>query len=245
MKKLVLFTFIFLSLNTYAEKIRVKIGGYDFPPFIEWNSGKPNGIMVSLTDLLNREQNKYIFELVETSPNRRYEDLHNKVYDIIFFESIHWGWTQEDVNVSNVFLIGGEVFITKSDSSKNQNYFNNLKNKTIRGILGYHYQFANFSTDPDVLKQFNMELTNSHEGNIVAVLEGRSNLAIVTKEYLDIYLKKHPGAIKNLLVSQKMDQVYKHTVLIRKTSPISVKEINSLLKKIQSDRSLQKILINF
>ncbi|MBC7537743.1 MAG: transporter substrate-binding domain-containing protein [Bacteriovorax sp.] len=241
-KNILRFSCLFILFTSYAFATVVKIGAYEFPPFVTWVSGKPNGVLVKLSKHLNETQKKYSFELIETSSNRRYDDMKNKYYDIIFFENIQWGWLKYPVQASKVFLVGGEVFITKILDNKNQTYFNDLKNKTIRGILGYHYGFANFLTDPLTLKKWNIELTNSHEGNIVAVLEGRSDLAIVTKEYLDIYLKKNSEAKKNLLVSNKMDQMYHHTVLIREGSPISVSEINGLLDNIKKDQSLKNIL---
>lgn len=240
----ILFLFGFSS-NVLASRTVVNIGGYNYPPFIEWKSGRPKGIMVALTDMLNETQKKYRFNLVETSANRRYEDLRYKNFDVIFFENIQWGWDKNEVLASKVFLQGGEVFITKTGPGKNQTYFNDLKNKSIRGILGYHYSFANFSTEPAYLKKWNLQLTNSIEGNITSVLDSRSDLAIVTKEYLDIFLKRNPEAKKMILVSERLDQIYRHTVLVRKYSIITVKEINDLLDKIKRDKMFNDILLDF
>lgn len=231
--------FLFTSLGHGAT---IKVGAYDFPPFVLWQSGVPHGIVTEIVKELNSIQQNHKFQLVETSANRRYEDLQSKLYDVIFFESIKWGWENYPINASNIFLVGGEVFIAKKFPNSNQAYFNQLKNKTIRGILGYHYGFASFSTDPKFLKQWNLELTNSHEGNIMAVLEDRSNLAIVTKEYLDLFLKRNPAAKSQLLISKKMDQVYQHTVLVRKDALITVGELNSLLDKLKKNQFFKKVL---
>lgn len=214
----------------------IKVGAYDFPPFASWQTGVPNGMVVEQIEILNRSQKKFKFKLVETSANRRYEDLKNKIFDVIFYESIQWGWEKSPVSASKVFLVSGDVFITKKMPKKNQTYFDDLRNKSIRGILGYHYAFANFSTDPQVLKSWNLEFTNSQDGNILAVMEGRSDMAIVSKEFLNLFFKDHPLAKKSLLVSQKMDQIYRFTVIIRNDAPITTQEMNALLDKLKNNQ---------
>lgn len=231
--KLLIILFCLITSLAFGETKIVKVGAYEFPPFVSWQASIPSGLLVELLQEFNHSQNKYNFQLVETSPKRRYEDLKNKIYDIIFFENIHWGWGNLPVSASNVFLVGAEVFITRQTGKKTQSYFDNLNNKTIRGILGYHYGFASFSTDPQVLKKWKLELTNSHEGNIMAVIEERTDLAIVTKEYLDFFLKNNPLLKKKILISQKQDQIYRHSVIVRNNAIISVQEINALLAKIK------------
>lgn len=232
--KLLILLLCFTTSLAFSESKIVKVGAYEFPPFVSWQAGVPVGLVVELLKEFNHSQNKYHFQLIETSAKRRYEDLKNKIYDIIFFESIHWGWISFPVNASNVFLVGGEVFITRQTGKKTQSYFDDLFNKTIRGILGYHYGFAHFSTDPQVLKKWKLELTNSHEGNIMAVVEERADLAIVTKKYLDIFLKTNPLLKEKILISQKQDQIYRHSVIVRNNAVISVQEINMLLAKIKN-----------
>lgn len=239
-KGLLVFTFILNSYSLSAKEL-IKVGAYDWPPYMEWKSGIASGLLLDYVELLNKNQNHYTFKIVETSPNRRYEDLYKQHYDVIFFESVAWGWDKNLVYSSEQFLKGGEFFIAKKISGRTQSYFNDLKNKTIKAFLGYHYAFLNFSTDPQVLKKWNVELSNSHDGNIQAVLEGRADLAIVTYEYLHLLLKKNPALKKDIIVAKKMDQIYNHSAIALHNGKINKTDLSALLKKITKDASFKKI----
>lgn len=228
-----IFAFCCFAFQANAERVLIKVGAYDFPPFIEWKRGPQTGVLAEFIKLLNQVQKDYYFEIVETSPNRRYQDLYQNLYDVIFFENEQWGWDKSKVSITGQFHQGGEVFIAKKVKGRGRDYFDELKGKSIRGYLGYHYAFVNFTTDPLILKEWNIELTTSHEGNIQAVLDERTNLAIVTKEFLDIYLLKNPRHKKWLLVSPQMDQVYKHSAILRKNGKIGVEKLRQLINRVK------------
>jgi polar amino acid transport system substrate-binding protein len=237
-----LWVFLVCASFATASPRQVSVGAYDFPPFSTWSNGQPAGIVTDLLALLNQRQKRFQFTLVETSPKRRYEDMSKKIYDVIFFEDKRWGWSDPSVEASRVFMVGGEVFITRAIKGRDQRYFDDLKGKSIRGILGYHYGFANYRTDPAELSRWNLMLTNSHEGNIRAILDGRSDMAIVTKEYLDGFFAKNPRIRTKLLVSKRVDQEYRHTALVRKDSAIALREINHLLEDLLGSGELEKLL---
>lgn len=235
MKLVMLFLFFLFQFSIMAKEV-VKVGAYNFPPFIEWRENTPLGHTVNIVAELNKIQNKYLFELVETTAQRRYEDYEQKRFDLIIFESKFWGWNNIDIQTSQVFMKGGEVFIALKKDRK-QSYFNDLKSKSIKGISGYHYAFLNFSTSEDVLAKYRIEMTNTHEGNIKAVIEERVDIAIITKEYLDFFLEKNPEYKNKILISKKYDQIYNHTILLRPNIPLKIEEVNRLLKQIKLPNS--------
>jgi len=232
---------VFIScVYSFAET--AKVGGYTFPPFVEQNGQQFTGITLDLIEAMNKFQDKYQFEFFPTTSKRRYRDFDEGKYDFIFFENILWGWDKKDICASKVFLKGGEVYITKSDPSKKMTWFENFKGKTIAGYLGYHYGFAGFNADEIFLKEnFNMEFSSTHEGNIIKVLRGRIDIAVITKSYLDKYLKQHPETKTQIMISDKYDQTYEHTILMRKNSRPSLEEINILLDKMKNSKILDKI----
>lgn len=231
MKKIFIILIFLITSNIFAAEV-IKVGGYNFPPFLTWTNHKPFGMTVKLLEKFNKIQSKYVFELVETSSLRRYEDFQNHLFDMLIFENIEWGWSKFDLKASKVFMNGGEVFITASNGHK-QDYFNNIQGKRIRGFKGYHYKFLNNLNDENTLKANNVSLTTSHEGNIEAVLLGDSDLAIVTMEFLVNYLEANPQTKNKILISKKFDQKYKHTILLRNDSKVSIAEINNFLKEIR------------
>ena len=103
------------------------------------------------------------------------------------------------------------------------------------GYLGYHYPLAGFETDPALLlQQFHMRVTASHEDNIRAVLACRADIAIVTKSYAIRYLRDNPALIPRLLISDRVEQEYRHTVLVRdgsKPAPQDIMDIFTALEK--------------
>ena len=131
----------------------VKVGGYEFGPFVDVVGGKPSGLTQALLDTLNHYQDRFSFEFVLTSPNRRYKDFEDHKFDLIFFESPDWGWSNKRIAVeaSQVFLDGGERYIALAKPGRSKDYFASLGDKRMIGILGYHYGFAGFEADDTVM----------------------------------------------------------------------------------------------
>ncbi|MCP4106553.1 MAG: transporter substrate-binding domain-containing protein [Desulfobacteraceae bacterium] len=240
MKKIVFF--MLLGCCVYSNQViaeTVKVGGYVFPPFLEEADSQYVGMTIDLIDEMNSFQKKYKFQFVSTS---RFLNFDERKFDLIMFEDKAWGWEGRDIAASKVFLKGGEVYITKAEFSKDQSYFDNFKNKSVAAILGYHYGFANFNSDEKFLKDnFNIQLSSAHEGNIRKVLMGRADISVVTLSYLNRLFKLNPDIRKALLVSEKFDQRYNHTILLRKNSKIDVKEVEALLTKMKEAGVLSRI----
>lgn len=222
----------------------VKVGGYDFPPFIDGDGADRKGLTLDMIEALNKRQSQYEFRFVPVSPRRRYSDLTEGRFDVMFFESPEWEWAEKGypVDFSEVFLRGGEVFIAPAKPGRGQDYFSNIKGKRIVGILGYHYGFADFNADPDHLaRTFGMKLVNTHRSSIEMVLAERMDLGVVTDSYLWAYLKNNPNARDRLIVSDRYDQAYNHRVLVRRGGPIPVATINRLLGDMEKDGTLSRL----
>ncbi|MEO6276362.1 ABC transporter substrate-binding protein [Roseateles sp.] len=224
----------------HAQQV-VTVGEYDFPPFSDATEGSTS-LTHDLIAAMNAFQKKYIFKSVHTSSKRRFSHFDEKKYDLIFFESIGWGWQGKDIEASKVIMRGGAVYISRAAKDKDQRYFADLKGKTIWGILGYHYGFANYNADPEFLaKNFNAHLINSQEGLIDAAVKGRADVSVVTKEYLQIALYKRPELHEQILVSDILDAANQYTILVRKGIKPDVTEINKLLTEMEDAGIFNKI----
>lgn len=236
-----------LSSPVAAAEV-VRVGGYEFPPFVETDmGGQTKGLALDLVDALNKAQSQYEFRFVATSARRRYGDVAEGHFDIIFFESPEWEWVAKGmaVDFSNVFLQGGEVYIAPAKEGRGQEWFADLRGKRVVGILGYHYGFANFVADPEVLsKSWGMKLVNSHRSSIEMVLADRMDVAVVTDAYLWAYLSRNVGARDRLLISERYDQRYNHRALVRRGGPIDVETINRLLAAMDKDGTLGRLWRN-
>ena len=129
---------------------RVNVGVYPFLPFVD----PSGGLTADLVHAMNAFQKDYQFQLVSTSANRRYRDMADGSFNVMFFENIKWGWDPKSVSATKVFLHGdGEVYVARSEPARGQEYFQTLQDKHLLATTGYHYGFANFEADPAILAQ--------------------------------------------------------------------------------------------
>lgn len=234
------------ALVTTAKAAEVvRVGGYEFPPFVEPDpSGQHKGLTLDLIDALNKAQSRYEFRFVATSSRRRYSDIVAGHVDVIFFESPEWEWAARGlpVDFTPPFLQGGEVYIAPAKPGRGQEFFSELKGKRLVGLLGFHYGFANFLADPDILaKSFNMKLVNNHRSSIEMVLADRMDVAVVTDSYLWSYLRQNPNARERLLISERYDQRYNHRVLVRRNGPIDVDTVSTMMAGLEKDGTLARL----
>jgi polar amino acid transport system substrate-binding protein len=228
----------------------VKVGGYEFAPFVEMNasSGQPDGLALRLIEAMNAHQDRFTFQFVPTSPNRRYKDFEDRRFDVVLFESPDWGWKERGlpVETSRVFLDGGELYIALARPERGQDFFARLDDKRMVGILGYHYGFAGFEADPAVLsKRFRITLVRDNAASIEAILKDRGDVAVVTDAYLKRWLRNRPEARDKLLVSERFDQRYAHRALIRRGAAITPAEMDKMLNAMDLDGTLTRLWREF
>lgn len=230
----------------------VKVGVYHFPPFMVVRGTQSSstdqvqaasGVIIEMLQAMNAFQDEYHFETFITSPRRRFTDFREGMYDVSMFDSLAWGWEGLPVEATNVFLRGGEVYIAQSKPGRGQEFFSSFEDKRMIGVLGYHYGFAAFNADSDYLrKKFKMQLTPSNLGSIRMILAGnRGDIAVVTKSFLAQYLGNHPEHRDELLISERMDQEYHHTIIVRKGVSPGAGELNSLLESMRQAGKLQPL----
>jgi len=245
MVKLLLFVVLISPISCSAfARTQVMVGAYHFPPFVEGREGKPiGGAIVDLVKALNQLQSSYQFTLTKTTPEQRYTDFGGGRFDLLMFESISWGWDKNLVDSSESYLQGGELYIALRAKGRGQAFFDDFNKKTVIGIQGYHYGFAGFNSDPEYLRQnFNMNFTKSNLGTIKMVLAGnRGDIAVVTKSFLNQFLNKHPERRQQLLISNKLDQEYNHTIIVRKGIKPTVKELDGYLRDLRKTGALDQI----
>jgi ABC-type amino acid transport substrate-binding protein len=219
-----------------AEIIRVGI--YDFPPYV-FIAEKSSGITIEMIAEINKFQNKYELVAVPTTARRRYRDFEQNKFDIMLFESKNWGWDNYPVIVSTVFVKGKEVYVAQAKNKRGQDFFSDFKNKAMIGVLGYHYQFANFKTEQSYIdNNFNLLLTDSQKKSLALILNNRGEIAVLSNAYLNYHFSHFPEDKAKLLISDKYDQIYQHTILVNKNEKISLTYINNLLDKMKQSGTL-------
>ena len=221
----------------------IKVGAYHFPPYVNKpESEAPQGLLPDLLTALNNQQSDYQFVLVPTSVTRRFRDLQGARYDLIMFESPTWGWQNTPHETFDMQVQDAEVYVAKAAAGRGQEYFSQFSGKRLALYNGYHYGFAQFNADPEYLaKQFNAVLTYSHDSNLLMVLRERADLTVVTRSYLHRYLLRYPEQRTQMLVSDRVDQVYRHQALLRPNAPISVEGLRGLLRQLRDGGQLSAL----
>ncbi|MBV6825524.1 ABC transporter substrate-binding protein [Pseudomonas sp. PD9R] len=226
---------------------RVRIGAAHFPPYtVRPENGADTGLLPQLVEALNALQSDYQFVLVPTSIPRRFGDFKQGRIDMAIFENPAWGWENVPHSIVDMGLEDAEIFVAQrqreGEPIRQQGYFDDLKGKRLALFSGYHYEFANFNADPKFLAQnFNATLTYSHDSNLLMVLRGRADIALVTRSYLSDYFLRNLKVADELLVSERIDQVYHHYAILRPASPISSEVFGKLLKGLRDNGQMLKI----
>lgn len=226
-----------LSTSVLATEV-VKVGIYDFPPYV-FIADNTTGITVQMIAAMNKFQKKYKFVAVPTTARRRYRDFEQNKFDMMIFESKNWGWQKYPVAVSQVFVTGFEVYVTQAKLGRGQFFFSDFKNKAMIGVLGYHYQFAGFNADQDYLENnFKILQTDSQKKSLELILNDRGDIAVLSKEYLSYHFSHSPEDEAKLLISDKFDQIYRHSILVRDNNKFSLSYINEMLDKMEQKGTL-------
>ncbi|NQD92945.1 transporter substrate-binding domain-containing protein [Pseudomonas sp. CrR25] len=231
------------ALPVFAAQ-EVKVGAYHFPPYaVRPESGEPGGLLPELLAALNSSQGDYRFVLVPTSVTRRYRDFESGRFDLILFESPDWGWQDTVHRTLDMQIEDAEVYVARAEPGRDERYFDQLKGKRMALYSGYHYGFAGFNADKRFLNQeFGAVLTYSHDSNLIMVLRGRADIAVITRSYLRIYQDRYPERSSALLVSQRVDQVYRHHALFRPQAPVTPEALAELLRGLHDQGQLKRLL---
>jgi polar amino acid transport system substrate-binding protein len=211
-----------------THPILVKVGGYEFSPFIE-KDGK-EGIVKDLIAKLNATQDKYQFKFVLTSANRRYRDFTSQKYDLILFEDESWSWKQLGINYARTTIIGSgkEMAVAFNDGNRNQSFFNDLSNKKVEVVLGYHYQLTNMKSDAQTMMKKGIIQGKSTENNLDDLMAKKIDITFVNSMMFSRFLNKNKELREKFLIRQKVDHQYALRGLIHPNSPIKVSELEKL-----------------
>ncbi|MCX4219421.1 MULTISPECIES: ABC transporter substrate-binding protein [Pseudomonas] len=221
----------------------VRVGAAHFPPYtIRPENGADTGLLPELVAALNGAQSDYRFELVPTSIPRRFGDFKDGRTDMAIFENPEWGWKDIPHATVDMGLEDAEIFVAQNKPGRQQNYFADLKGKRLALYSGYHYEFANFNADPKYLAEaYSATLTYSHDSNLLMVLRGRADIALVTRSYLFDYLLRNEKVRDELLVSQRIDQIYHHYAILSPKAPITGEAFGKLLQGLRDNGQMLKI----
>lgn len=234
---------LLLGSGALQAQQEVRVAQVEFPPYVfKHETAEMPGLLAQLVEALNGAQQDYRFVLVPTSLKRRFADLQKGRLDLVIFENPAWGWQNIAHVAVDMGLTDAEVFVARAVPGRGQDYFDDLKDKRLALFHGFHYAFAAFNADPAYLASaFNGSLSHSHDGNLLMALHERADIALVTRSYIRDFLRRYPDYQGQLLVSQRVDQHYRHHVLLRPDSPIRPEQFALIYEKVRERGELARI----
>ncbi|RMO97305.1 hypothetical protein ALQ33_00203 [Pseudomonas syringae pv. philadelphi] len=237
---------LLLSLLTgsqcFAAQV-VRVAAVHFPPYmVRPEKGEDTGLLPRLVAALNAAQDDYQFVMIPTSVARRFRDFTEGRFDIAIFENPDWGWKDIPHDTVDMGLEDAEVYVARRAEGREQDYFDTLSGKRLAVFSGYHYGFANFNTDQKFLNEhFNITSTYSHDSNLLMVVRGRVDIAPVTRSYLIDFMAHNKDEAGQLMVSDRVDQIYRQYALLRPNGNIDVAHFTVLLEQLRSAGTLADI----
>lgn len=239
---------VLLAANLTAHAATtVKVGGYEFAPFVEVDgAGRPAGMSVDFMQLLNSSQDRWNFVVVPTTPQRRYADFAERKFDLIAFEDLAWWAREPTIRSSAVLVRSGDRYITQARPGRGKEFFEDFSSKRMIGTRGYHFGFANGSSDPDYLAQhFRMQLVSSHGAGIEMILRDRGDVAVVSDGYLGWYMQRNPDARSKLLLSDRYDVTYDLSILVRDGVEPTPADLDALFGKLEQQGKIAPLLAKY
>jgi polar amino acid transport system substrate-binding protein len=66
-------------------------------------------------------------------------------------------------------------------------------------------------------------------------------MTVISMEYLNYHFTHYPDDKNKLLISDKFDQIYQHTMLVRRDNRLTVQYINTLIDNMKTKGALRLI----
>ncbi|MBT1442921.1 transporter substrate-binding domain-containing protein [Shewanella sp. JM162201] len=238
-----LFALLAVCQSVLAKPVEVIIGGYQFPPYVIETAEGINGVVPEITAALNKISDRYQFSFAPTSIENRYQAFARHRFDIILFENPSWGWEQFDKAIVKLKVADGEVFVGHMPEAAKPGYFDDLSEKSLLLVRGYHYEFNGFETREAELRQrYRLELVPDNRAALEGLLLNRADIAPISISFLGWYLHQHPQKAATLKISNRWDQHYRHVALLHPQSPISASDLEALMHTLETNGMLETIL---
>lgn len=234
---------VLLLCSTAWSHPLIKVGGYPYAPFVvKEGENSYQGLTLDLIDELNAIQQDVRFVFVPTSAPHRYQALALGRFSLMLFEDIRWDWNADQVRMTRPLLLGGERYVALKAPGRDQSFFDQLDQRQLIGVNGYHYGIANFNATPDELKRhFTITLVKDNISVLQGLFKGRGEVAILNLSYLNEFSKQYPQQAARLLQSDKWDQQYELRALLSPTAGVSTSQLETWLTELQRSGRLARL----
>lgn len=235
-----------LAYSAPAETT-ITVGAYYFPPIVDFDpQQQPTGLLPDLIQKMEASNPGVHFRIVHTSPKRRYLDFDAGLYDAIFFENPDWGWSGREITISPPLAMDEDIYVALKKTGRGPDFFDDIRDRKIVALAGYHYGFASGVTDSQTLShRFSIEFSDNHKRNLQLIKADRPSVAeitVINRSYLQLHLARHPEDRALLLTSEQPDRHYQLRIIARKGGPASARELALMLKPVITSGHYRQML---
>jgi ABC-type amino acid transport substrate-binding protein len=224
------------------EPVTVKVGAYEYGVVYFYEHGRPRGMVPHLIRLLNDVQNEYVFELAETSSRRRYQAVSNGEVDLILLENSQWEWQEFDVRFSEPIVQEKDLYLTLAGRDDIQSLLSNVTNHPILCVLGFHYGFAGFKSDPAYLRQnFDVLLRYNEKEVLEGLLADKAPIGIVSAGFLAAQFVEYPALRDSLVIADQPDAIHDLVSVLSASSSITLERFNELIAQLHSIGEVERL----
>lgn len=244
--RLLLISLVFICF-TASARTPVYVAAYDFPPF--FSDSLESDVTTELVELLNRHQRRYEFIIQAIPPQGRYQALSaDGCCQVVFFESESWGWKNHDVEVEMTapILRGRERLVAKKTPGIDQSYFDDLTDKTLGGVRGYHYILGGEPlSSEEVARQYRVYLSDSRITNLRMLLGGRLDVTMLNDELLAALENAPQHFSDNLYQHDEIQSTYTMGIVVAPNKGISAGDMQLMLRQLAREGLLDSVLLRF
>lgn len=207
--------------------------------------GRPAGPVARFVERMNTAQSRFHFEL-ELVPRLRLEEmLRRKEADLYPLRTLDWVDASLGLLATDTVVTTGDVYIARRAHPLGTQVFRELAQRTLAGVRGYHYKVFGDNPDPDWIKvHFKATLLPSNEAVIKFVLLGRADVGLVPEAIVLQYLSD-PVYARQLRVADQYDSQVKLSNLLRPEGPISVEEMNAIVRQLRQSGEVARLSRTF
>ncbi|MCH2273138.1 MULTISPECIES: transporter substrate-binding domain-containing protein [Thalassospira] len=223
------------------DPINVRVGSYEYGVVYFFDGDKPAGFAPELIAALNAIQSTYFFQLVETSSRRRYRDLAAGMFDMVLLESSDWEWDDQNVVFSDPIVTEHDLYVARRRDIPGPSWFDEVTSRNILCVLGFHYGFSGFNSNPDYLRDnFNVSLLYNEQQVLEELLSGSGDVGIVSAGFLARTFQAQPELAEQVFIGPKPDSSYDLVSVMSEKSVIPVNEFNDLIRVLHTSGNIAK-----
>ncbi|WP_221074468.1 hypothetical protein [Agarivorans aestuarii] len=225
--------------SSAKQLIEIKVGGYDFPPYVthDVSSNRSSGVTLDIIRALNHLQDDYSFRFVSTSRHHRHAAFSRQRFELILFENLQWGWQKFNVQQSLALVLDRNLLLTQQDHDYQQKGLFLPEHQYSVVLFDELHQREHLSDEGFAVR------TCSHVMNCVKlVLKGRVDFAMVNESYYLPLTRQRPSILESLKQVENFSPVYSLHALVHKDSRLSVEQLNVFFEQLSLSGHLQQIL---